>query len=132
MVNQIYTPYYIDGERIKNAYFIVRGKSLNADTGAMQNSDTRVDPLSYLRPRQCQAMAKGAPDMVLQFAHFLSEKASREGLTDISVTAHFKTAYNGREPQHRFATDYNLATEARTLFHADWIAPQTEPLPVSY
>lgn len=86
-----------------------------------------VDSLEFLTPRQEQKMSS-RPDMILQFSHFLAAMEREKGRERVEVRAHVTAALNGRNPQLLIDPDVDLARELRTLWHASWIVPLTEPL----
>ena len=82
-----------------------------------------VDPFEFLHPRQADRMGS-SPDMILQFAHFLRDKARDEGIADPEVRVKASVAWNGRPYATYIDPDVDLAKEKRPWFgHADWIAP---------
>ena len=87
-----------------------------------------VDPFTHLRHPSSWKMATH-PDMILQYSHYLADQKRREGFADIEVRARALVSLNGRAPQDLINPATDLAKEPRTLAHADWILPLTEPLP---
>jgi hypothetical protein len=86
-----------------------------------------VHPRAFLTRRQAGKMAV-RPDMILQFAHFLREKLPRRGPKPLRVEARIMASLNSRPPQLFVDQNVNLAAEPRTLRHAPWVLPLTEPL----
>lgn len=88
-----------------------------------------IAPLSdYLTPAQEKRMPF-RPDMILQFAHYLAETSPRSGPLPIEVHARIMTSLNRRKPQLFVNPVVDLAAQPRTLGHASWLMPLTEPLP---
>jgi len=103
--------------KVGNIKFIVR----DAETG----EEEKVDLDRYLTSLQ-QRKVKGRPDMILQFAHYLSDEYEKQG-QDVEVYAEAKISLNGRERQDLISR-VDLSKEPRTLSHADWILPLTTSL----
>jgi vitamin K-dependent gamma-carboxylase len=93
-----------------DVYFVVR------DTAGKL---WRIDPREVLSRRQYQKMA-GHPDMLLQFAHFLRDKA---GPSELSIYAVSYVSLNGRPRALLIDPEVNLARKERSLRHAAWILP---------
>ena len=87
-----------------------------------------VDPLEHLTKKQAREMVQH-PDMVLQFAHHLSEEHERAGKGPLEVRARILMSVNGRKRQLFLDPDVDLAAQPRSLGRWDWILPLTEPLP---
>lgn len=98
------------------------------DDNSGQTAD--VNPRAFLSRFQASKMA-ARPDMILQFAHFLREKLPRRGPKPLRVEARVLASLNGRKPQLFLNQGVDLAAQPRTLSHAPWILPLTEPLPAS-
>ena len=82
-----------------------------------------VDPFEHLHPRQADRMGS-SPDMIIQFAHYLRDKAKDEGIANPEVRVHTEVAWNGRPFKVYIDPDADLAKEHRPWFgHADWIEP---------
>ncbi len=63
------------------------------------------------------------PELILQYAHFLRDKAKEEG-QEIEIYAHIKAGLNGRKRQAYTDSTVNLAEEKYPFFgHAEWILP---------
>ena len=84
--------------------------------------------LRQCRTRQCDKMV-GQPDMIVQFAHLLAEEKRREGYPEVEVRAVVLASLNGRRPQLLIDPEVDLAKVRRSMWHASWIMPLTEPLP---
>lgn len=86
-----------------------------------------VHPVPYLSERQYAKMST-RPDMILQFAHHLADLHKKQHGTEAEVTVQATAALNGRHAQPFIDPEVDLAQEPRTLAHARWILPLTEPL----
>jgi hypothetical protein len=87
-----------------------------------------VRPGDHLTRWQASKMA-GQPDMILQFAHHLAARAREAGRPGVQVRARVTASLNGRRPQLLVDPETDLAAQPRSLSHAPWILPLTEPLP---
>ena len=87
-----------------------------------------VDPNDHLTKKQAREMVEH-PDMVLQFAHHLSDEHERQGKGKLEVRARILMSVNGRKPELFLDPDVDLAAQPRSLGRWDWILPLTEPLP---
>jgi vitamin K-dependent gamma-carboxylase len=87
-----------------------------------------INPRQYLSREQMATMWI-QPDMILQFAHFAADQLRREGWQVIDIRASVAASLNGRRAQLLTDPQVNLDAEKRTLLHAKWIMPLTEPLP---
>lgn len=105
-------------DKASNAFFTVT----EPETGATWE----VDANTYLTPRQYDEMSS-RPDMILQFAHFLRDNWRKRGYDNVEVRAEVLSSLNGREYQFLIDPDVDLAKERRSLGHANWIVPLTEP-----
>jgi hypothetical protein len=81
-----------------------------------------VDAGDYLTPRQRLKM-NTRPDMILQFCHFLAERARAEGKGKVEVRVKAIAAMNGRRAQHLIDPAVDLAAQPRTWKTAAWIVP---------
>jgi vitamin K-dependent gamma-carboxylase len=79
----------------------------------------RIDPREILTRRQYLRMMEH-PDMLLQFAHYLRDRA---GPPQISVYAVNYVSLNGRPRALLVHPAVDLAKVQRNLFPADWILP---------
>ncbi len=87
-----------------------------------------VDPLEFLSETQLHIMS-GNPDMILQFAHYLESFWENEyGSTHVEVKVTAYASLNGRRGELLIDPKRDLTEIERSLRHADWIMPQTEPL----
>lgn len=77
-------------EKAGTATFFVKDARTGRE-GEVVNSD-------FLNPHQEKQMAM-QPDMILQFAHFLKQYYTTQGLTDPSVRAEVYVTLNGRPSQ---------------------------------
>ena len=84
-----------------------------------------IDPRNVLLPSQIERMGQ-YPDMLHQFAKFLSESLTVPDQPPPEVRVVSLVSLNGRKPQPLVAPDVNLAGP---LDNTDWIQPLTEPLP---
>ncbi len=76
----------------------------------------------YLTRRQRRKMRTN-PELILQYAHFLRDKAREEG-RKIEIYAHIKAGLNGRKKQPYIDSTVDLAKEEYPFFgHAEWILP---------
>ena len=107
---------------------VARARFYVVDDNSWRQSE--VPPRVFLRRTQASKMA-ARPDMILQFAHYLAEKLPRTGPKPLRVEARVLASLNGRKPQLFIDQNVNLAAEPRTLRHAPWILPLTEPLPTA-
>ena len=104
---------------------VARAKFYVIDENSHRESEvpTRV----FLSRTQAGKMA-ARPDMILQFAHFLSGKLPRTGPKPLRVEARVLASLNGRKPQLLIDQNVDLAAQPRTLRHMPWLLPLTEPL----
>lgn len=86
-----------------------------------------VDPMDHLSD-DAYAKMTTHPDMILQYAHYLAAQKQHEGILDIQVRARTMVSLNGRPPRPLIDPRADLAHEPRTLAHAPWVLPLTEPL----
>lgn len=82
----------------------------------------------YLTARQQRKMGP-RPDMILQYAHYLAASTPCYGPSPIRVEARIFSSLNRRKSQLFVNPTVNLAAQPRTLRHAAWLMPLTEPLP---
>jgi len=81
------------------------------------NEDT-----TYLIPRQYRAMST-RPELMLQFAHFLKEKALQKGFTSPLIRVESKTMINNRKYQVMINPDVDLTTINPPNYRWDWVNP---------
>jgi len=87
----------------------------------------RVSPERYLKRRQVGEM-ESRPDMLLQFAHHLARVWEKErGISGVEVRARVCASLNGRKAELLIDPERDLARIERSLRHADWILPPTQP-----
>jgi len=87
----------------------------------------RVLPEDYLRRHQVGEM-ESRPDMILQFAHYLARVwAEERNIAGVEVRARVCASLNGRKPELLIDPQRDLARVERSLRHADWILPLTQP-----
>jgi vitamin K-dependent gamma-carboxylase len=67
------------------------------------------------------------PDMILQFAHHVSEDLERRGFGDVEVRAVGEASLNGRDYQPLVDPAADLSEKPRNMAPADWILPLEEP-----
>lgn len=103
------------------------GKATITVTEPATGQTWEVDPRDYLTKKQAREMPEH-PDMLLQFAHHLSEEHQRAGKGPLEVRARVLTSVNGRKRQLFVDPEIDLAAQPRSLWHWDWILPLTEPL----
>lgn len=94
----------------------------------VSGEEWKVDPKDELTDRQARKL-RSRPDMILQYAHHLAERARAEGRGDVEVRVRVFAALNGRKRQLLIDPTRDLVPIERDLFHADWILPLEEPLP---
>jgi len=88
----------------------------------------RVRPGSHLNSRQTRKMST-RPDMILQFAHYLADHWKTEyNVEHAEVRVISRVSLNGRKAATMIDPSVDLARIERSLKHADWILPLTEPL----
>ena len=86
-----------------------------------------IDVRPFLTGRQATAISR-SPDLMVQFAHWLSDELQRMGQGNAEIRATCLTSLNGRRPQLYFDPQINLAAEPRRLGLYPWLNPLTEPL----
>ena len=87
----------------------------------------RVSPERYLLRHQVGEM-ESRPDMILQFAHYLARVwAEERKVAGVEVRARVCASLNGRKPELLIDPQRDLARVERSLRHADWILPATQP-----
>lgn len=83
---------------------------------------TMVRPSDHLNPQQEKMMAT-QPDMILQYAHYLSRKYSEDWQNEVEVYAHCWCSLNGRGSTPYINSDVNLAKEKDSFSPKTWILP---------
>jgi len=87
----------------------------------------RVSNERYLKRHQIGEM-ESRPDMLLQFAHHLARVwAEERKIAGVEVRARVCASLNGRKPELLIDPQRDLARIERSLRHADWILPPTQP-----
>lgn len=100
-----------------------RFRVVNNQTGEVKEINPRKD----LSKRQYRKMST-RPDMILQYAHHLSNKHNKEGEKHISVYADVEASLNGREKQLLIKPHIDLSKQHFNIFKNDWIVPLNTPL----
>ena len=80
----------------------------------------------YLSPIQYRWMVI-SPDMVLQFSHYISQKIKKETNRDMQVYSLTMVSLNGRSKQISIDPNVDLASQKRSLRHANWIYDLKDP-----
>ncbi|MEM9897302.1 MAG: HTTM domain-containing protein [Bacteroidota bacterium] len=104
-------------EKAGTATFYVKDGE-NGREGSVINSQ-------FLNPHQEKQMAM-QPDMILQFAHFLGEHFSANGMNDPIVRAECKVTLNGRRSRDIVDPTADLTTITDTWKPKEWITPFEE------
>ena len=87
-----------------------------------------VFPDAELSPRGAW-MLPTEPDLILQFAHRLSERWARDlGLDQVEVRVRASTSLNGRPLRPLVDPTRDLTKEARSWRPYDWVLALDEPL----
>lgn len=82
-----------------------------------------INPSDHLTPRQLSKMSP-QPDMILQFAHEISDAFIEDGhYGEVEVRADVRASLNGRDPQTLIDPSVDLAKESRSLTPKTWILP---------
>jgi len=92
-----------------------------------KREEKKIDPRKRLSKRQYRKMST-RPDMILQYAHYLSKKYNKNNQMHISVYADVKASLNGREKQLLINPDIDLSKKQYNVFKNDWIVPLNTPL----
>ena len=86
-----------------------------------------VQPEQLLMRHQARKVAS-RPDLILQFAHHLAEVWDKEAnIKRVEVRARVCASLNGRRAQLLIDPNRDLTQIERSLRHADWILPLTQP-----
>lgn len=94
------------------------------------NQTWEIDPNNHLTPRQVAKMSP-QPDMLIQFAHEISDVFIEDGYEDVEVRAEVWASLNGREPQLLIDPAVDLAQEKQSLATKTWILPLDTDLPAA-
>jgi hypothetical protein len=81
-----------------------------------------VDPRVDLTEDQARKMA-GRPDMILQYAHFLTRKFRADGHEGVEVRVTALVTLNDHPARLLVDPEVDLAREKRTIWPAPWILP---------
>ncbi len=93
------------------------------------NGETyQVKPRDYLDPRQIARMG-WRPDMVQQFARYLTAVMLRAGPEPLKVQVRMFVSINGRKPQLVFDPNVDLAAEPHVWGRPRWLLQIHRPLP---
>ncbi len=99
-----------------------QGQGLFITEDRQTGEKNRIRTMDYLTAKQTQKMMTH-PDMILQFAHYLRERAAAEG-RDVAVYADLKVSLNGRKAIRFVDPAANLADMKWNFFKTpDWIVP---------
>ncbi|HZO26718.1 MAG TPA: HTTM domain-containing protein [Chloroflexota bacterium] len=88
--------------------------------------DRQLDPRQFVTAWQHEGM-EGRPDMLLQLAHHVAQRARQQGHPDVEVRVRALTSLNRRPAQDQIDPTVDLATRPRSIWPADWILPLQEP-----
>lgn len=94
-----------------------------------QGREITVRPSKYLESWQASKMAN-RPDMILQFASFLSERMREDGWRNFGIFVDTAVSLNGRARQPLIDPRVDLLSQERSLWPKDWLVPLKVPLPV--
>jgi hypothetical protein len=103
-------------EKSGNAFFYIKEPS----TGRTYE----VNNAEFLTPLQ-EKMMSTQPDMILRYAHHLSEVYAGRGINQPEVYAECYVALNGERSRLFIDTTVNLAREPLSLKHYTWVLPYT-------
>ncbi len=81
----------------------------------------------FLNAEQSERLGRD-PEMILQFAHFLSKEFERTEGRPAEVYALVLASLNGRKPQLLIDPNVDLTKQLRGFYDRAWIMPQNEPL----
>lgn len=83
------------------------------------------DPATNLTPFQLDMMSS-QPDMILEYAHFLGERAIQEtpGANSVSVGARSLVSLNGAAPMPLVSPELNLLTVSKDQPASQWVRPR--------
>jgi len=100
-------------------------------TDPRTNKTYTINPFkTYLSRRQYQIMAT-RPEMLLQFAHFLRDKAIKEGIANPIIHMDNHHGINGRPLQQKILSTTNLSLIKKTDPYTSWLLPFDKDWPVS-
>jgi len=106
-------------DKSAKAMFLVK----DVETG----KEWKEDPDKYLSNRQERKM-RTRPDMVRQYAHFLTKVYRAKGHKNVEVRANIRASLNSRSYQPLIDPRVDLGKEPYSIWHWDWIIPLTTPL----
>lgn len=101
-------------EKSGNAFFYVKEPS-SGRTYEVNNAE-------FLTPLQ-EKMMSTQPDMILRYAHFLSEVYTRKGVQAPEVYAQCYVALNGARSRLFIDSGVDLAKQPLSLSHYTWVLP---------
>ena len=101
-------------EKSGNAFFYVKDPA-TSKTYEVNNAE-------FLTPLQ-EKMMSTQPDMLLQYAHYLSQTYARRGIKQPEVYTECYVALNGRRSRPFVDTTVNLAAQPRSLKNYTWVLP---------
>ena len=94
-------------------------------TDSATGRSLEVAPQDYLTPQQVKMVAT-QPDMILQFAHFLADEYTQQGLTQPQVRAYSYVSLQGRRSRPFIDPTIDLAAQSSGWAHKTWILPASE------
>ena len=103
-------------------------KAGNAQFKIVDNSSRNwfyVNNEDFLTSFQEKQMAT-QPDFILQYAHFLNEHFSQQGMTDLSIFVDCFVALNGRKSTRFIDPEFDLTKGYESFAHKSWILPFNE------
>ncbi len=107
----------------------LRDKEANARFFIIDKTTTtkvEIKPEEHLTKRQVRKMS-GRPDMILQFAHYLRDKARKNGVENFAISAEVNCILNSRNPQLLIDKERDLSVVNYPFYAtADWIVPLKE------
>ena len=119
---------FLDGRRVRFSWRVMRtfdGKRRyrffpckKPETGHSND----VNNADYLTPLQEKMMAT-QPDMILQYAHFLSDEYKKKGIKNPIVTAESYVTLNGSGSRLFIDSTVNLAQQPESFAAYTWILP---------
>lgn len=93
----------------------------------LTGNQEQVDNRMYLTPLQEKQMSF-QPDMILEFAHFLSDQYRSKGWKETAVYVEDYVSLNGRPSQLFIDSTVNLALEKESFRHKKWVLPFTDDI----
>jgi hypothetical protein len=89
---------------------------------AKSNRSWEAKNYEHLTPNQ-EKMMSTQPDMILEYAHYLEEKAKEQGAESPEVYVDAFVSLNGQASRRFVNPEINLAAKSNSLKHKDWILP---------